>query len=82
GEGAARSPTGRQRLADRFVGCRALEGATTREVRRLLGRPDGYVAPWSYDLGPERGWVSIDNEHLVIDFDRARGVHRLHLTTD
>lgn len=64
------SPTPRQREADRLVRCRALQGKTRAQVRRLLGRPDnGFVRSrhWEYMTGPQRG-VPIDVEYLDVTF--------------
>jgi len=84
-------PSSRQRLADRLVECESLQGASRRQVRKLLGRPDDHVArdrrldeegTWSYDLGTERGWMGIDDEHLVVRFGRDERVRSAEQATD
>ena len=79
-----RAPTPRQRLADRLISCRTIVGWSRARVRRVLGRPDNYVArrsEWTYSLGIERG-VPIDYEHLVVKFDSHDQVASLDLVTD
>lgn len=80
-------PTVRQRIADRIGQCHDLDGRSRGEVRGLLGRPDNYLAGMggreeSWVTGDERGLISIDNEHLVIEYDRADQVRRVLLSTD
>lgn len=83
-------PTPRQRLADALIECESFEGATRTEVRHVLGRPDNYVVhdpgvergAWSYNLGTERGFFGIDDEHLLVRFDPSRRVRSLELVTD
>ena len=63
-----------------------LDGKTQREVLQLLG-PDcecGYFKDWDlvYWLGPERSWMSLDSEWLVIRFDEAGRVSEYTLVTD
>lgn len=57
-------------LADRLLADRALIGRTRAEVVALLGEPPptGYFREWDlvYHLGPERTWMSIDSEWLVL----------------
>src|SRR5271163_4646713 len=63
---------GREQMADRLVGRHALQGKTRVEVVSLLGEPPrtDYFADWDlvYFLGPERGFLSIDSEWLVVRF--------------
>lgn len=63
-----------------------LDGKTQPEVLQLLG-PDcecGYFKDWDlvYWLGPERSWMSLDSEWLVIRFDEAGRVSEYTLVTD
>ncbi len=57
-------------MADRFIAQDTLIGKTRAEVIRLLGKPsdEGYFRSWDlvYWLGPERGYMSIDSEWLVL----------------
>jgi hypothetical protein len=57
-------------MADRLIADRTLLGKTRAEVVELLGEPPrtGYFADWDlvYWLGPERGFISIDSEWLVL----------------
>ena len=67
----------RLRMADGLVADRALIGKTKPQILDMLGPPtdtdkfssQGLV----YWLGPERGFMSIDSEWLIVDFD-AQGV--------
>ena len=63
-----------------------LDGKTKDEVVRMLG-PNcecEYFSDWDlvYWLGPERGWLSLDSEWLVIRFDSAGKVAEYTLVTD
>jgi hypothetical protein len=57
-------------MADRLIARRTLLGKTRAEVVELLGEPPptGYFADWDmvYWLGPERSFISIDSEWLVL----------------
>ena len=78
--------TERHRIADRLVACGLLQGRRREVVVRLLGPPSNYVAAsrqQSWTVGRERGGViSIDNEHLVVDYDERWRVVAVRLTTD
>lgn len=60
-------------MADQLIAHGTLEGRTRSEIVDLLGEPPptGYFREWDlvYWLGPERGFISIDSEWLVIRFD-------------
>lgn len=60
----------RLKMADRLIAHGTLVGKTRAEVVELLGEPPptGYFADWDlvYWLGPERGFISIDSEWLVL----------------
>ena len=79
------------RLADDFVRCDTLEGLGRRELRGLLGRPDGTGATpqidlsagqYDYYLGPERGYISIDSETLAVRFGSDGAVRRVLIHRD
>jgi hypothetical protein len=57
-------------MADRLIAQGTLLGKTRAEVVEMLGEPPrtGYFADWDlvYWLGPERGFISIDSEWLVL----------------
>ena len=73
-------PTPRQRMADGFVQCQTLHGRGRQALRRLLGRPDNHVthglgaSAWSWALGPQRQGYPIDDEHLIVHFDKRDSV--------
>ncbi len=78
-------PTERQRLADAIVKCQALANRTKQEVLRLLGRPDNYVGRHgeaSWRTGTERSFFGLDDEHLLVSFDRSQRVRSVRLATD
>jgi hypothetical protein len=60
----------RLRMVDPLLESGRLEGLTRPQVLELLGPPDGgsYFRDWDfvYWLGPERGFISIDSEWLVL----------------
>ncbi len=63
-----------------------LDGLKKAEVVALLG-PETDTNYFSdhdlvYALGPERGWLSLDSEWLVIDFDRDGVVASYQVVTD
>jgi hypothetical protein len=76
----------RLRMADGLVQTGALQGKTRAEVVALLGEPPatGYFTDWSlvYWLGPERGFMGIDSEWLVIALDDAGRVGDCRIVTD
>jgi hypothetical protein len=57
-------------MADRLIAYDTLLGKTRAEVVELLGEPPptGYFSNWDlvYWLGPERGFIRIDSEWLVL----------------
>jgi hypothetical protein len=57
-------------MADQLIADGTLLGKARAEVVDLLGEPPptGYFADWDlvYWLGPERGYISIDSEWLVL----------------
>lgn len=76
----------RYRVADGLVSGGRLNGMTRTEVLALLGAPPetdkfrnhGLV----YVLGPERGFMSIDYEWLLVDFNSAGNVSNVAVVTD
>ena len=69
------TPTARQRLADGLIACNTLNGASVRQLRQRLGRPDERDRQgWSYQLGPERHPMQIDSEYLDVAVSDGRVV--------
>lgn len=71
----------RQGVADRLLECDALVGRTKREIVRVLGQPQPYGTDFGgrpgsviYTLGTDRGFIPLDDEHLLIDFDNGVAV--------
>lgn len=61
----------RRQAADNLVRCRLLQGKTKRQVRAILGGPSitsREEHSWSYLVGPERGFISLDDENLTVFF--------------
>ncbi len=71
-------------MVDDLLASGRLEGMTESQVIELLGPPgsrdEGKHLGFSYYLGPERGFVRIDSESLVIEFDKEGKVRdsRIH----
>jgi hypothetical protein len=76
----------RHRMADWMVLTRSLPGLTRTEVIARLGAPPptDYFRDWSmvYNLGAERGFISIDSEWLVIRLDESDRVSEARMVTD
>jgi hypothetical protein len=76
----------REQMADRLAGLRALQGKTRGEVISLLGEPPAtdYFKDWDlvYLLGPERGFISIDSEWLVVRFGQDGRVTECQIVRD
>ncbi|MCU1312211.1 MAG: hypothetical protein JWO20_3336 [Candidatus Angelobacter sp.] len=66
------SDTVKLQVADDLIATQALSGKTRKEVTALLGQPPetNYFKEYDlvYYLGPERGFISIDSEWLVLKF--------------
>lgn len=79
-------PFPRRTMADDLVGDRALQGKTRAEVIELLGEPTQteYFRDWDvvYWLGPQRGFLAMDSEWLVIRLDESGRVREAKITTD
>lgn len=76
----------RQDMAGSLIWSGQLEGMSRKEVEEMLG-PDcecGYFADWDlvYWLGPERSWLSLDSEWLVIRFGKDGRYLQHALVTD
>ena len=73
-------------MADRLIGRGALVGKTRAEAIALLGKPsdEGYFREWDlvYWLGPERGFISIDSEWLVLRIGRDDKVIECRIVRD
>lgn len=73
GENASSTDAPRLRMADGLVASRVLLGKPRAELEALLGPPTKTNKFKNFDLvywlGPERGFMSIDSEWLVIRFD-------------
>jgi hypothetical protein len=63
----------RIRMVDDLMKSRRLDGRSVEEVRKLLGKRTDTDSFEEYELvywlGPERGFMGIDSEWLVISFD-------------
>lgn len=73
-------------MIDDFLDRNDLRGKTRAEVVALIGEPDKTDYFKEYDLvywlGPERGFVGIDSEWLVIKLDSSGRVLSAELVTD
>ena len=76
----------RLHMADRIVADKLLSGKTRVEVVEMLGEPPktGYFRRWDmvYWLGPERGYISIDSEWLVVKLDAQGRVSDYQIVRD
>ena len=85
----------RLRMVNDLLERQKLTGRTKESLVELLGQPDSieelrnrYHGPdaqrWNmaYHLGPERGFMSIDDEWLVFQLDRSSTVARVGVITD
>jgi hypothetical protein len=76
----------RQPMADRLIAWDALRGLTRAEVVRLLGEPLSlgrlFGGDLVYYLGPERGFISVDDEWLVIRLGSDGKVSSARIATD
>lgn len=79
-------PYPRQLMVDDLLAKNYFDGKDREAVVSLLGDPPktGYFRKYDlvYWLGPERSWVSIDSEWLVIKFDSTRHVQEATIATD
>ena len=76
----------RLKMADRLVAQGVLRGKSRDMVTSLLGvpPPTDYFRDWDlvYYLGPERGWLSIDSEWLVVRFRKDDRVTEYRIVRD
>jgi hypothetical protein len=76
----------RLRMADDLVNSKKLNGLTRQEVLTLLGEPPKteYFKEYelAYYLGPERGFMSIDSEWLVLKFGPDGRISRAAIARD
>ncbi len=76
----------RQQMTGRLLARGTLIGLPREEVVRLLGEPPatGYFSDWDlvYWLGPERGFIGIDSEWLVLRLGADGRVVEARLVTD
>ncbi len=73
-------------MVDNLLAQNLLLGKSRAEVVELLGQPEPQNGSSGYELvyllGPERGFISIDYEWLVIQLDGAGQVSDARLMTD
>jgi hypothetical protein len=76
----------RIRMVDDLMHSKQLDHLSRAEVEKLLGTPPRTVYFREYDLvywlGPERGFISIDSEWLVIKFDSKEIVQKYVILRD
>jgi hypothetical protein len=76
----------RLKMADRLVARRILIGKSRSDVLGLLGEPPatGYFKEWDlvYWIGPERGFISIDSEWLVLRLGTNGRVSEVKIVRD
>jgi hypothetical protein len=59
----------RRDMADRLIARRTLIGKSREEIARMLGSPtDSVDDRIRFVLGPERGFVGLDSEYMVLIF--------------
>lgn len=77
----------RQPMADRIIATKMLDGKTRDEVIEILGQPteineESHDWHFVYYLGPERGFISIDDEWLRIRFSKDGVVEKYAIIPD
>ena len=76
----------RLRMADDLLDSGRLSSVSRAQVEELLGPPDetSYFQDWDmvYNLGPERGFIRIDSEWLVVRLDAKGAVQEARLVRD
>lgn len=76
----------RLEMADRLLAQDILTGMTRAQVIAMLGEPsqEGYFREWDmvYWLGPERGFMSVDSEWLVLNLDGNGRVVECRIVND
>jgi hypothetical protein len=69
-------------MVDDLLARGRLKAMTESQVIDLLGPPDSKSLGFSFYLGPERGFMSIDSEILVIEFGTDGKVSRQRIHRD
>ncbi len=73
-------------MADRIVSWKMLRGKNRSQVTDMLGEPPptDYFSDWDlvYWLGPERGFLGIDSEWLVVKLDGNGNVDDFEIVRD
>ncbi len=76
----------RIRMVDDLLRRYHLRGMTRKQLTAIIGEPDvtEYFKEWDmvYRLGPERGFISIDSEWLVIRLDSQKEVADYRIVED
>ena len=75
----------RLRMVDDLLSRGVLRGLNRDSALALLGPPDrasDTASTLRYYLGPERGWIRIDGEALVIEFDQSERVQEAKTMRD
>jgi hypothetical protein len=75
----------RLQMADSLVAEKRLIGLSRAQVTELLGPPDGDKFTSSdmvYVLGPERGFMSVDYEWLLLTLGKNERVTKAEIVTD
>ena len=76
----------RLRMVDDLIASKRLDGLQRSEVTALLGPADEteYFKNWDlvYWLGPERGWIRVDSEWLVLRFNGSGRVAEYRVARD
>jgi hypothetical protein len=63
----------RRRAADALVKCKLIADMPKSRIKTLLGRPHEQNGDRClYDVGPERAFVQIDDETLIVEFHHNR----------
>lgn len=69
-------------MVDDLLASGRLNGLMEPGVVALLGPPDRKRAGYSYYLGPERGFIRIDSETLLVEFGKDGKVSRSRIHRD
>lgn len=76
----------RIRMVDDLLRRHSFKGMTREQVIAIIGEPDKteYFKNWDmvYWLGPERGFISIDSEWLVLRMDSRKRVLEVSVVRD
>jgi len=73
-------------MVDALISSGQLDGKSKQDVREMLGPPTAtsYFSDWDevYWLGPQRGFLRLDSEWLVIRYDDLDIVEEYELVGD